>query len=568
LWQKGAVIGSIWAGIEIIFGSFLHNLRIPFAGTLLAVTGIFLLVGFKQLWREPGVIVRAGIICALMKSISPSAIILGPMAGIFLEAFFLEISVFFLGRNLFAYWIGGILAVSSALIQKIVNLLILYGFDLIAIAAPLYKFLAKQTHLQNVSPGELIAGVFALYAVAGIIAATGGYLAGKRYVKNPLPMVAGIMPPAGNTPLFPSGQGKSGIQTILVLLFLFSGMIFTLFLIGARFFPWGVAAAVAYFTYCLLNYKKAAGKLKKPVLWIQFLIITLISALLWEWARTGNYFSVEGLMAGIKMNLRAVIVILGFIAISVELRSPVIKALLTKNGFLPLYNALELSFSALPSVLGSLPKNKPGKSSFKLMPVLMAKAESLLAEIEKGGGSPPLLFVIAGEVNEGKTTFARKLADELAKQNVEAEGFLSEGEFKTGQKIAFYLRNLKTGERKLLCTDESQPGWAKTGRYYFDPQTLEYGNNLLKSASENSAVIIDEVGPLESKHKQGWADGILFLQTLPGCTQIWVVRKSLLPLVKDMFSVAAGNIFDIRTADAGEAAGKIIKSISRKPSKK
>ena len=29
-WQKAAVIGSLWGSIEIILGSFLHNVNIPF----------------------------------------------------------------------------------------------------------------------------------------------------------------------------------------------------------------------------------------------------------------------------------------------------------------------------------------------------------------------------------------------------------------------------------------------------------------------------------------------------------------------------------------------------------
>ena len=36
IWLKAAVVGSIWASIEIILGSFLHNLKIPLSGTILS----------------------------------------------------------------------------------------------------------------------------------------------------------------------------------------------------------------------------------------------------------------------------------------------------------------------------------------------------------------------------------------------------------------------------------------------------------------------------------------------------------------------------------------------------
>jgi len=78
-WLKAAVIGSIWASVEIILGSFLHNLKIPFSGMILSFISVWLLISFLQLWKENSIILRAGIICALMKSISPSALILGPM---------------------------------------------------------------------------------------------------------------------------------------------------------------------------------------------------------------------------------------------------------------------------------------------------------------------------------------------------------------------------------------------------------------------------------------------------------------------------------------------------------
>jgi len=35
IWLKAAMLGSLWASIEIILGSFLHNLHIPFSGTFL-----------------------------------------------------------------------------------------------------------------------------------------------------------------------------------------------------------------------------------------------------------------------------------------------------------------------------------------------------------------------------------------------------------------------------------------------------------------------------------------------------------------------------------------------------
>ena len=150
IWLKASVIGSFWASIEIILGSFLHNLRIPLTGTILSFISVYMLISFLQVWKENGLIIRAGLVCALMKSISPSAIILGPMIGIITEAVLLEFFIFLLGKNLLGYMIGGAFAVLSALIHKLASLLILYGLNFIKILSSLFTYSVKQNNISNI----------------------------------------------------------------------------------------------------------------------------------------------------------------------------------------------------------------------------------------------------------------------------------------------------------------------------------------------------------------------------------------------------------------------------------
>ena len=163
LWLKASVVGSIWASVEIIFGSFLHNLKIPLSGTILSFISVYLLISFLQIWKENGLIIRAGIICALMKSISPSALIIGPMIGIFTEALLIELFIWLIGRNLAGYVVGGALAVFSTVLHKLVSLLILYGLDFIKILNSLYQFAVKQIHLSKMDPVPLIITISVIY---------------------------------------------------------------------------------------------------------------------------------------------------------------------------------------------------------------------------------------------------------------------------------------------------------------------------------------------------------------------------------------------------------------------
>ena len=131
IWLKAAMLGSLWASVEIILGSFLHNLHIPLSGTILAALGLTLMINGYKLWPEKGLFWRTALITAAMKSISPSAIIFGPMIGIFMEGLILEILVRLFRGRWPGFIIGGALAVSWSLFQKIFVLLMTYGPDFV-----------------------------------------------------------------------------------------------------------------------------------------------------------------------------------------------------------------------------------------------------------------------------------------------------------------------------------------------------------------------------------------------------------------------------------------------------
>ncbi|HNX66600.1 MAG TPA: hypothetical protein PKH02_06930, partial [Bacteroidales bacterium] len=132
-WIKASIIGAIWAASEIVLGSFLHNLKVPFAGNLLTGIGIIILVSISYIWKEKGLFWRSGVICALMKTISPSAVIFGPMIAIFSESVLMELSSRIFGRTVVGYLLGSMLAMSWNLFQKIINYIIFYGFDIIGL---------------------------------------------------------------------------------------------------------------------------------------------------------------------------------------------------------------------------------------------------------------------------------------------------------------------------------------------------------------------------------------------------------------------------------------------------
>lgn len=382
-WIKAAIIGSTWAAFEIIVGSFLHNLRIPFAGTMLSMASVFLLISFIQIWKERGIIIRAGLICALMKSISPSAMILGPMIGIFMEALIIESLVLIFGRNLFVYMASGSIAVFWALLQKVLSLLITYGFNIIKIAKSFYLYLVKISGLQHISGEILLIGIVSIYLVFGALSGYLGFVAGRRYKTKSLTdhKSLNLNDKQRNEALNISANHKYSLAYLWIII---AAIAVNLYLVNTSMHIEALITGSAFMAFCLFRYRNAVKILKKPAIWIQFTMVTIIAAVLWDWLSTGIYFSEKGLIVGLEMNYRALIVIFGFSSIGVELRNPLVKSLLYKRGFSKIHDALSLGFSSLPAIIESLPKPKKMiRHRKEIIEQILSQSIKLLEHFEK-----------------------------------------------------------------------------------------------------------------------------------------------------------------------------------------
>ncbi len=390
VWLKAAVVGGLWASVEIIIGSFFHNLRIPFAGSILAMNGTLLMVAFYQLWPEKGLIWRAGLICALMKSISPSAVILGPMIGIMMEALIIEIFIRFLGNNIISLAIAGALSVSSALFHKVASLLILYGFNIVNIYVDMFHYFTKQLGIHDADPWILILTVSATYTILGVTSAISGYIIGRRSLTMDFE----------NKGYLPEKIDKQNIlsidphQKFSVVLFFVHLVFIPAGLMAMNFLQpiFTVPVILAYSFFCVYKYKRSLRRLLKPVFWMQLLFILLLASINWkEISNGGAVFGLRGLGIGLEMILRAVFVVVAFSSLSVEMRNPVIRDVLFKKGFDKIYMTLGLSFSALPVMISAMPKPRyflwnPGKS-FSIM-MIQAKEWLMVFETKLNTHNP------------------------------------------------------------------------------------------------------------------------------------------------------------------------------------
>jgi len=557
-WTKAAVIGSIWAAIEIVLGSFLHNLRVPFSGTMLSMSAVFLLVAFSMHWKERGIIIRAGLIAAVMKSISPSAVILGPMVGIIMEAVILETVLILLGRNIVGFIIGGMLGVTWAFIQKIISLLIIYGFDLVRIAEALYFFLVKNTGLENLSPIYLVLLVLGVYMIAGMLAALAGIISYRR-VKPKAGINAGkeSFNPAEEHPFLLQAEQQKFASINILLITILIGI--TLFFLNRQNYYPALSGGLILMGFVLYRYQRAMRYLKKPSLWIQLFLITFFAALTWEWISSGKLFAVSGLIIGLEINFRALVIIFGFAGISVELRNPLVRSLLYRNGFSNLYKSVSLAFATLPGIIEYLPRKKGIlRQRNNLLGRFLNMADLLHTFMSQELAIHHNVFIVCGKVHSGKTAFMGKFIQECRKIGVQVDGILATGTFIENQRDTFSLIHIREGQSYELAAREKKPGWFSYRRYFFNPSAFERGLDILTKglAENNDILVLDEIGPMELGGR-GWYRALQVLDRNYRIPQVWVVREKILGEVRDRWNIPEENVFHIKKYRPVELLQKI-----------
>lgn len=144
------------------------------------------------------------------------------------------------------------------------------------------------------------------------------------------------------------------------------------------------------------------------------------------------------------------------------------------------------------------------------------------------------LVIVTGEMGAGKTTWVRHFIDYARTQQATVCGLLSLALFEDGIKNGIGLVNLATGEQRQLArlrlaSDGEQAG-VTTKRWRFDPDTLAWGDSVLRAITETDLLVIDEIGPLELEQGAGWQSALMLLDA-DQCYRMAciVVRPGLLP---------------------------------------
>jgi len=559
-WLKASILGATWAASEIILGSFLHNLHIPFKGSILTAIAFILLISVSYKWPDRGLFWRSGLICALLKTMSPSAVIFGPMIAIFMEALLLDLSVRLLGRNFFGFLLGSSLAMAWVLVQKIFNLVLFYGTNLVDIYAQLMQFAEKQLQFKTDLVWMPILVLLGLYLVFGIIAVFLGMRTGGR--------LENIKRESFGTSLnykdFQTNKQNNFSHSIGWLICDFLALFGMLFLLNlSPIWLWAPLITIIVSIW-LVRYRRAMRQLSKPRFWIFFAVITMISAFLITAIQNHGSQWLDGLFIGIQMNFRAALVITGFTVLGTELYNPKIRHFFAKSSFKQLPVALELAFDSLPSIISNLPDFKSIlKRPLSVIALLIEHSEKRFNEIRKQQSKP--VFIIFGDIAAGKTTFCKGLVRQLLADGIPTGGILSERIIKENVTIGYDIMDISDGKRMVFLRENSGNSTSnKIGRFEINEKALSFGKRILSSEKQahNEVIIIDEVGFFELQGN-GWAKNIELLKEESGKVFILTIRSEFVNDVIEKFNFEKTIFIDVTQDEVHSIVEKIKLQLDR-----
>ena len=562
IWLKASVLGSLWGASEIVLGTFLHNLRIPFSSNLLTAIGIILMIAGHHLWPQRGLIWRAGIICAALKTLSPSHAVFGPIIAIGAQAFLMQVAVMIGGRSNIGYLAGGGLAMSWNLVQRILTALMVYGASMVDLYQSMVDYLFINTGLSFSGYWAPLLVMAAFFFAGGIVAAVFGILITGSAKKAVFLNWDALSEKENLKPMNTVERGRvSAWMPVLILMTLIAALYLLqkLPVMPSIAMVVGLLALAAWYDHSLLR-----GILQKPGFWVGLFVLALLSGLLLGKQNGHHWLSPEGLKTGLHMGLRALVVITGFRALGKEFRNPALTQWFRKRNLGNFLMATRIAFQTTPLLLDQLPRTDSWKRPAKAIRQLAGSLEPALEYMKTRQQQAPFV-ILTGKRGSGKSTMVLNLASELQAESFSVAGIAAREVIEEEKRTGYSLRDLSTGEEVPYATRTGESHQDNPIPFTFSKAGYEFGNMVLKKpiALESDLLILDEMGPLELKG-EGWA--VTFskiLQIRLGPTLI-VVRPSLVESIIHQYHLENHVLIDIEKESREEVTKRIKEILERK----
>lgn len=183
-----AIFGALWGGLEASLGSYLHVLRVPFTGVIMASLGLVLALVGRLFVPQRGSVAMIGVVTALLKMLSLGGVVLNPMIGILAESALAELTLSAKrrpARGTFA--LAGALGVLWVFFHPFLTQGILAGRGIVTVYGWAVASGACLLGLAPEAIGAILVSLLAIHLGAGAVAGLLAWEVGKAVQRRILP---------------------------------------------------------------------------------------------------------------------------------------------------------------------------------------------------------------------------------------------------------------------------------------------------------------------------------------------------------------------------------------------
>ncbi len=135
-----------------------------------------------------------------------------------------------------------------------------------------------------------------------------------------------------------------------------------------------------------------------------------------------------------------------------------------------------------------------------------------------------MVIIVTGATGIGKTTVCRKLIEIAQNQGHTCGGILT---YKAADE-GIIIEDIQSGETETLASINNIYQGPRTGKYFFNPEAIEFGTRAIEEGISSDILLVDEIGYLELQGN-GFAKILELIGAERVKNSILVIRRELLP---------------------------------------
>jgi len=151
------------------------------------------------------------------------------------------------------------------------------------------------------------------------------------------------------------------------------------------------------------------------------------------------------------------------------------------------------------------------------------------------------IIILTGERGVGKSTVCQRAVALAQSQGLICGGIITVRR----SSDTLDVLDARSGQTRALTVAPDVATDLVVGPYRFDPATVAWGNDLLRTAPPCDLLVVDELGPLEFKRGQGWTAAFDVLRGECSALALVVVRPWLVDRAKTLLGARDAEILSV-----------------------